>query len=95
MRFEPNNMWLHVAIAEAEELREQVAKERLSNTFVVLAYVREHQPCSTAEINAATGVALVNVGAIIGTGVRAKRLRFTMEKVTGERRKVKFYSEVV
>jgi len=95
MKFHPHNMWQHGAIHEANTLRDMTMTTNLDNTPRVLACLREHQPCTSVFIVAATGVPHVSVGAIIGTGVRAKRLRFTLEKVTGERHKVKFYSEVI
>ena len=95
MSVQPHNMWLQLAVLEAEELREKAVKDRLSNTPVVLACLREHQPCTSMFIVETTGIPHVNVGAIIGTGVRAKRLRFTLEKVAGHARRVKFYSEVI
>ena len=95
MKFQPHNMWLHLAKLEADDIREEVTNLNNSNTPRVLACLREHQPCTSMFIVEATGIPHVSVGAIIGTGVRAKRLRFTLEKVTGERRPVKFYSEVI
>ena len=91
MKLQPHTMWLHTLPAGDYG----VSDENLANTPRVLACLREHQPCTTAAIVVATGIALVSVSAIIGTGVRAKRLRFTLEKVAGFPRKVKVYSEVI
>jgi len=95
MKFHPHNMWQHGAIHEANALRDMTTTENLGNTPTVLLYLKDHQPCSSVSIAEATGVPIASVGSIIGTGVRAKRLRFTLEKVTGDRRPVKFYSEVI
>ena len=95
MKFNPHNMWQHGAIQAANAIREETAATNLGNTPRVLACLHEYQPCTSVFIVKTTGVSHVSVGAIIGTGVRAKRLRFTLEKVTGERRPVKFYSEVI
>lgn len=91
MKFRPHSMWLQTFPAEDSG----VSDENLANTPRVLAFLHEHQPCTTASIVAATGLVLGSVSAIIGTGVRAKRLRFTLEKVAGLPRKVKVYSEVI
>lgn len=95
MKFQPHNMWLHLAKLEADDIREEVTNLNNSNTPAVLKCLREHQPCSSAFIALMTGLPSVSVGAVIGTGVRAKRLRFVLQKVVGERHKVKFYSEVI
>ncbi len=95
MRFNPHNMWQHGAIQEANTLRDLTMTTNLGNTPTVLLYLKDHQPCSSVSISEATGIPLASVGSIIGTGVRAKRLRFTLEKVDGQRRPVKFYSEVI
>lgn len=94
MRLEPNNMWLHLAMAEGEELREQTASTNIVNTPAVLGHINKHQPCTAIEVSATTGISLTSVAAIIGTGVRAKRIKFELRKVKGMRRAVKFYSEV-
>jgi len=88
-------MWLQGAILEANALRHKTYATNTDNTPTVLLYLRDHQPCSVSNIHEATGLAVTSVAAIIGTGVRAGRLRFTLEKVAGQPRKVKFYSEVI
>ena len=91
MKFYPHNMWLHGIETEST----QTTRESISNTPTVLLYLKDHQPCSAVDIHSATGIPLASVSSIIGTGVRAKRLRFTLEKVKGMPRPVKFYSEVI
>ena len=80
---------------EAEVFRKQVSREAEANTPIIMAFLHEHQPCTIAFIAEALGMELARVSATIGTHVRANRLRFTLEKIKGQPRKVKFYSEVI
>ena len=80
MTFQPHTMWSGVMPVDKP---------------AVMACLREHQPCSALFVATLTKIPLINVAAVIGSAVRAKRLRFTLEKVKGMPRPVKFYSEVI
>jgi hypothetical protein len=66
-----------------------------ANQKAVWAYLRANQPCTLASVvEGLPSVEDLSVGAIVGNGVRNKRITFELRKVPGARRKVKFYSEV-
>lgn len=68
---------------------------RAANQKAVMAYLRANQPCTLASMLAGLPkVEALSVSAVVGNGVRNKRITFELRKVAGARRKVKFYSEV-